>query len=185
MLSHSLICYLFCMGQNIRFLDRVKMAWRVLLHGDYAGDFLEGQRELQGKRARPAMPAERAHASALMLLAALQREGRFIDFVRQDVAGFSDEDIGAAGRVVHAGCRKIIDQFFRFQPVSDGSEGGPMTVPAGFDAQRIRLTGNVTGNPPFRGTLKHHGWIITEVKMPEVSDALDPRVAAPAEVELS
>jgi hypothetical protein len=173
------------MNGNIRFLDRVKMAWRVLLHGDYAADLLEGLKELQDKRARAAMPAERTHASALMLLAALQREGRFIDFVRQDVAGFSDEDIGAAGRVVHAGCRKIIDQFFRFQPASAGPEGGPMTVPAGFDAQRIRLTGNVTGNPPFRGTLKHHGWIITEVKMPEISDALDPRVAAPAEVEVA
>ncbi len=185
MLSGSQVCYLFSMGQNIPFLDRVKMAWRVLLHGDYAGDLLEGRKELQDKRARAAMPTERVHASALMLLAALQREGRFIDFVRQDVAGFPDEDIGAAARVVHAGCRRIIDQFFRFQPASDGSEGAPMTVPAGFDAQRIRLTGNVTGNPPFRGTLKHHGWIITEVKMPEISDALDPRVAAPAEVELS
>jgi hypothetical protein len=173
------------MGQNVRFLDRVKLAWRVLLHGDYAGDLLDGLKELQHKGARAAMPAEKTHASALILLAALQREGRFIDFVRQDVAGFSDEDIGAAARVVHAGCRKIIDQFFRLQPASGGSEGAPMTVPAGFDAQRIRLTGNVTGKPPFRGTLKHHGWIVSEVKMPEISGALDPRIAAPAEVELS
>ena len=96
-----------------------------------------------------------------------------------------DEDIGAAVRVVHAGCRRIIDQFFRFRPASDGSEGAAITIPAGFDAQRIRLTGNVTGNPPFHGTLKHHGWIITKIEMPEISDALDPRVAAPAEVELS
>jgi hypothetical protein len=173
------------MDQTIRLIDRLKIAWRVLLHGDYAADLLDGLKELQSKRARGSMPAERTHASALMLLAALQREGRFIDFLRQDVAGFPDEDIGAAARFVHAGCRKIIDQFFRFQPASNGSEGAPMTVPAGFDAQRIRLTGNVTGNPPFRGTLKHHGWIITEVKMPEISDALDPRVAAPAEVEVA
>jgi hypothetical protein len=59
-----------------------------------------------------------------------------------------------------------------------------MSVPAGFDAQRIRLTGNVSGNPPFRGTLKHHGWIAADVKLPAISDALDPRVVAPAEVEL-
>src|SRR2546428_9821798 len=83
------------MGQNIPFLDRVKMAWRVLLHGDYASDLLEGLKELEDKRARAAMPTERVHPSALMLLAALQREGRFIDFVRQDVAGFPDDDIGA------------------------------------------------------------------------------------------
>jgi uncharacterized protein DUF2760 len=172
------------MGQNVPFLDRVKLAWRVLLHGDYASDIQDGLKELETKRARTALPAERVHASALVLLAALQREGRFIDFVRQDVAGFSDEDIGAAGRIVHAGCRKIVDQFFRFEPASKGNEGETLTVPKAFDAQRIRLTGNITGNPPFRGTLKHHGWIATEIKVPEVSDALDPRVVAPAEVEL-
>ena len=157
------------MGQNVGLLDRIKMAWHVLLHGSYPGEVI---------------PPERVHASALVLLAALQREGRFIDFVRQDVGGFSDEDIGAAGRIVHAGCRKVIDQFFRFEPAAGGAEGQSLTVPAGFDAQRIRLTGNVTGNPPFRGTLKHHGWIVTRVNVPEISNALDPRVAAPAEVEL-
>src|SRR5437016_13682434 len=147
MLSGPQVCYLFSMGQNIPFLDRVKMAWRVLLHGDYASDLLEGRKELEDKRARAAMPAERVHASALMLLAALQREGRFIDFVRQDVAGFPDEDIGAAARVVHAGCRKSVDQFFGLEAASKTSEGKPINIPAGFDAQRIRLTGNVTGNP--------------------------------------
>jgi hypothetical protein len=172
------------MAQNIPFLDRLKLAWRVLVHGDYARDVMDGLEELEAKRARVAVPPERAHASALMLLAALQREGRFIDFIRQEVTGFSDEDIGAAGRVVHAGCRKIIDQFFRFEPATKESEGAPMTLPRGFDAQRIRLAGNVTGEPPFRGTLKHHGWFVTEVKMPEIKEALDPRVVAPAEVEL-
>src|SRR5215472_7217133 len=142
------------MDQNMPFLDRVKLAWRVLLHGDYASDIEDGLKELETKRARAALPTERVHASALVLLSALQREGRFIDFIRQDVAGFSDEDIGAAGRIVHSGCRKVLDQFFSFQPASSGSEGEPLTVPAGFDAQRIRLTGNITGSPPFRGTLK-------------------------------
>jgi len=170
--------------EAIPFLERIKIAWRVLWHGDYAGNVVEGLKELQARRAKTGMPPERVHASALVLLAALQREGRFIDFVRQEVAGFSDEDIGAAGRIVHTGCRKVLDRFFKFQPASNGSEGQPLTVPAGFDAQRFRLTGNVTGNPPFRGTLKHHGWLVTDINVPEISDALDPRVAAPAEVEL-
>src|SRR5215813_8677757 len=103
---------------HVAFMDRLKMAWRVLLHADYAGELLNGLKELETKRARAAMPPERAHASGLMLLAALQREGRFVDFVRQDVAGFSDEDIGAAGRVVHSGCRKIVDQFFSVEPAT-------------------------------------------------------------------
>jgi hypothetical protein len=173
------------MGQNIPFLDRVKIAWRVLIHGDYAADLLEGLKELEKKKSRANLPPERIHASGLLLLAALQREGRFIDFVRQDAAGFSDEEIGAAARVVHGGCRKIIDQFFKLEPAATGAEGTAMTIAAGFDAQRIRLTGNVSGNAPFHGTLKHHGWIANEVRMPTISEALDPRVVAPAEVELS
>ena len=102
-----------------------------------------------------------------------------------EVAGFSDEDIGAAARVVHSGCRKAFGQFFMIAPAAQGNEGGPITVPSGFDAQRIRLTGNVSGQPPFKGTLKHHGWIAAEVRMPSISEALDPRIIAPAEVELS
>ena len=57
-------------------------------------------------------------------------------------------------------------------------------MPAGFDAQRIRLTGHIAGQPPFRGTLKHHGWVATAVRLPTVSETLDPRVLAAAEVEL-
>jgi hypothetical protein len=86
--------------------------------------------------------------------------------------------------VVHGGCRKTLAQFFEIVPATQGSEGGFMAVPAGFDAQRIRLTGKVSGQPPFKGTLKHHGWVATAVRMPSISEALDPRVIAPAEVEL-
>jgi hypothetical protein len=119
-----------------------------------------------------------------MLLAALQREGRLIDFLEQDVAGFSDEEVGAAARVVHTGCRKALQQGLDFGPAMTGAEGVTVTVPAGFDAQRIRLTGNVAGQPPFRGTLKHHGWVARTVRLPAVAEGLDPCVIAPAEVEL-
>ena len=153
------------------------MAWRVLISAQFAT-------ELASLRAKAAAPPERMHASGLMLLAAFQREGRLVDFLQQDVAGFSDEEIGAAARVVHSGCRKALRQFFEVAPALNGAEGAPMTVPAGFDAQRTRLTGNVSGQPPFKGTLRHHGWIVTDIRMPSISEALDPRVIAPAEVEL-
>jgi len=165
------------MAQQIGFWDRVKMAWRVLISAQFAT-------ELASLRAKAATPPERVHASGLMLLAAFQREGRLVDFLQQDVAGFSDEEIGAAARVVHSGCRKALRQFFEVAPALNGAEGAPMTVPAGFDAQRTRLTGNVSGQPPFKGTLRHHGWIVTDIRMPSISEALDPRVIAPAEVEL-
>src|ERR1051326_1779980 len=122
------------------FWDRVKLAWRVLVSAQFASEVDDAL----NKGTSP----ERVHASGLMLLSAFQREGRLVDFLQQDVAGFSDEDIGAAARVVHGGCRKALRQFFEIAPAVNGSEGAPMNVPSGFDAQRIRLTGNVTGQPP-------------------------------------
>jgi hypothetical protein len=177
-------CYRSDMA-HIGFWDRVKMAWRILIKAQFADEVVEALDQAQAARARVALPPERVHAPALTLLAAFQREGRLIDFLQQEVAGFSDEDIGAAARVVHGGCRKVFRQFFAIAPAAKENEGGPITVPSGFDAQRIRLTGNVSGQPPFKGTLKHHGWIASEIRMPSISEALDPRIIAPAEVELS
>jgi hypothetical protein len=132
-----------------------------------------------------ALPPEREHASALVLLSMLQREGRLVDFLQENVAGFPDADVGAAARIVHEGCRKVVQQYLGLKPILPESEGAAVNVPAGFDAQKIRLTGNVAGQPPYSGALKHHGWVATEVKFPSVSPAMDPRVLAPAEVELS
>lgn len=132
-----------------------------------------------------APPPEREHASALQLLSMLQREGRFIDFLQEDVAPFPDADVGAAARIVHEGCRKVVRQYLALEPVLAQAEGDRVNVPTGFDAQRIRLTGNVAGQPPYSGALKHHGWVTTAVKFPSTSPAMDPRVLAPAEVELT
>jgi hypothetical protein len=131
-----------------------------------------------------ALPPERVHASALAVLSILQREGRLIDFLKEDMAAFSDAEIGAAARVVHAGCRKVFSEYFVIEPALKEAEGAVVNVPAGFDAQRIRLTGQLAGQPPFRGTLKHHGWVAAAVRLPAVSEAMDPRVLAAAEVEL-
>jgi hypothetical protein len=160
---------------NVPFLERLKLAWRVLIDSEFASKLLAPPSTL---------PPERIHASALVLVSALQREGRLVDFLQQDVTGFADEEVGAAARVVHAGCRKTFQQFFHVEPAVAGNEGASMSVPSGFDAQRIRLTGNVSGHAPFKGTLKHHGWVATAIRMPALADALDPRVIAPAEVEL-
>jgi hypothetical protein len=181
---------------------RWKLAWRVFLDGAYAKRLVTAEaatRELKAPApvvvsAPPApspapapavLPPERLHASALTLLAALQREGRLVDFLQQEVTGFSDEDVAAAARVVHAGCRRVLHQGLDLEPAVREAEGSTMSVPAGFDAQRIRLTGNVAGQPPFRGTLRHPGWVVRGIRFPAVSDALDPRVLAAAEVELS
>ncbi len=132
----------------------------------------------------PALPPERINASGLLLLSLLQREGRLIDFLQENVGSFSDAEVGAAARVVHAGCKKVLAEHFTLEAVLKEAEGATVTLPAGFDAGRIRITGNVAGQPPFRGALKHHGWVASAVCLPSVSETMDSRVLAPAEVEL-
>jgi hypothetical protein len=179
--------------KGISFFERIGLAFRLLFNADLARRALAAWKAPEGKPipasvappAPKALPPERVHASGLLLLNALQREGRLIDFLQQDVAAFSDEEIGAAARVVHGGCRKVLRQYFELEPATGEAEGSAITLQKGFDVQRIRLSGNVTGQPPFRGTLKHHGWVAKEVRLPAPSDALDPRVVAPAEVELT
>ena len=122
---------------------------------------------------------------------AVRREGNVTEFERgrftpcKNDAGMPPLWCLSAARIVHEGCRKVVNQYLTLQPVLPQSEGDHVTVPAGFDAQRTRLTGNVAGQPPYTGTLRHHGWVTTEVKFPSVSPAMDPRVLAPAEVELA
>ena len=122
---------------------------------------------------------------ALALLALLQREGRFVDFVRDSVDGAADADIGAAAREVHRGCRKVLDQHLTFEPVMPGAEEEKVSVPKGFDPAEVRLIGEAKGEPPFRGTLRHHGWRVVDAKLPTLAEGIDRTVIAPAEVELS
>jgi hypothetical protein len=165
------------------FFARLGLAFRVLGNAALAAKVAALEAPVAAERpAEP--PPEKTHAPALALLGLLQREGRLVDFLREDISSFSDSDIGAAARVVHDGSRKVLDQYVTLEPALPDTEGATVHVPAGFNAERIRLTGNVAGQPPFRGSLKHHGWIATSVRFPPLSPALDPRVIAPAEVEL-
>jgi hypothetical protein len=157
------------------------MAVRLLFDSEFAQQVSKGLNK--GEQTPPAK-AEPAAASALWLLGTLQREGRLLDFLQQNVASFSDEEVGAAARVVHDGCRKTIQQYYELEAATTEQEGARVSLAAGFDPQRWRLTGNISGQPPFRGTLRHHGWVVRQVRTPTVSKALDERVIAPAEVEL-
>lgn len=132
----------------------------------------------------PVVLREATPDAALQLLALLQREGRFIDFMQDDIKGYADADIGAAVRVVHEGCRKVLKEHFRIEPVRSENEGSRITLQPGFDAASVKLTGNVVGQPPFTGTLSHRGWRAAEVKLPKLAEKHDARVLAQAEVEL-
>lgn len=124
------------------------------------------------------------NAAALQLLGLMQREARFVDFIQEDVAPYTDAEIGAAARVVHEGCRKVLRDNFTIAPVRTEAEGSRITLQAGFDAAAVRLTGNVVGQAPFTGTLGHRGWQATEVKLPQLTDSKAANVIAQAEVEL-
>jgi hypothetical protein len=132
---------------------------------------------------RVEVPVQTATA-AYQLLGLLQREARFVDFVQEDVAGYSDAEIGAAARVVHEGCRKVLREHVTLAPVRDEAEGSRVTLPAGFDAGSTRVTGNVVGEPPFTGTLTHRGWRATDARLPQLADPEVAKVIAQAEVEL-
>lgn len=123
-------------------------------------------------------------SAALQLLGLMQREARFVDFIQEDVAPYTDAEIGAAARVVHEGCRKVMREHFTLSPVRSEAEGSRITLLAGFDAAAVRLTGNVVGHAPFTGTLSHRGWLVTEVKLPQLIDSQAAKVIAQAEVEL-
>jgi hypothetical protein len=124
----------------------------------------------------------------LRLLTLMQREGRLIDFILEDVQQYPPEQnaqIGAAVRDIHKGCQKVLQEQLVLEPVlGSAREGESVEVPAGFDPANIRLVGNVTGSPPFRGTLQHHGWRVKEIKLAQPAEGQDEFVLQPAEVEI-
>jgi hypothetical protein len=118
------------------------------------------------------------------LLSLFQREARLIDFTQENLSAYSDADIGAAARVVHEGCAKVLREHFTIESIRSEAEGSRVTLPGGFDAAAVRLTGNVVGKAPFTGTLSHRGWRAAGVRLPKLAEAHDAKVLAPAEVEL-
>lgn len=167
------------------FFDRLKLALSILFGGPVPGADQKALPPVVEKPvAPPVLTAEQQHASGLFLLGLLQREGRLLDFLKEDIAGFADADVGAAARLVHEGCRKVLTQYVPIEPVEAKAEGAAMELAAGFDANRFRLVGNVTGAGPWKGSLKHHGWVAKSVTLPTVPTTVDVKVLAPAEVEL-
>jgi hypothetical protein len=193
------------------FFYRLWFSWivyfRVLFDGAFAGRVLAASqgKELPAPNAKspekteaPALAPKSAapketpkpkekddHASALALLALLQREGRFVDFLEEDVASFPDADIGAAARVVHSGCRKALREHVKLAPIREEEEGKKVTLAEGFNRGEVKLTGNVSGKAPFTGAIVHRGWRAESITLPESVEGHDARVLAQAEVEIA
>lgn len=131
-----------------------------------------------------APPVADTHDRALQMLALLQRDGRLIDFLMEDLATYGDAQVGAAVRNVHAGCRDAFNRYLALEPVIDDEEGREVTIERGTDPARVKVVGNVIGSPPFRGVLRHRGWEVTRAELPPLP-ATGRSVLAPAEVEIS
>lgn len=151
-----------------------------------------GQRAVAEPPAKVVTPPAAAPAKqpprrseALTLLAVLQREARLVDFLKEDIAGYADDQVGAAVREIHRDAAAALDRMFALRPVRTEAEGASVTVPAGYDAGRVRLVGNVAGQPPHAGSLAHAGWEAGKVELPEwTGTEASAAVVAPAEVEL-
>ncbi|MCI0654128.1 MAG: DUF2760 domain-containing protein [Methylococcaceae bacterium] len=133
---------------------------------------------------QPAALREARPDAALQLLGLLQQEARFIDFIEEDIQSYSDADIGAAARIVHEGCHRVLHNHFDFSPVRPESENSRVTIKPGFDPSTVRLTGNIVGKAPFNGTLVHRGWQVTDIRLPKIAEHHNVKVVAAAEVEL-
>jgi hypothetical protein len=176
------------------FFSRLGLAFAVFFRTLFDARFAASVRPLLRGISLPPAPEKPAHEapvlletnpdSALQLLGLLQQEGRLVDFLEEDVAQYTDAEIGAAVRVVHEGCRKTLHEHLTLQPIREEAEGSRITLEAGFDAAALRPTGNLVGEPPFTGTLAHRGWRALEVRLPKLAQGHDVKVIAPAEVEL-
>jgi len=128
--------------------------------------------------------AEQRRRGAVQVLAVLQREGRLLDFLSENIDTYSDGQIGAAVRDIHRGCRKALAEHVKVAPIRPEPDEAVVRIPAGHDASQVRLIGQVSGRPPFEGTLRHHGWRSTHINLPDIPAGHDPTVICPAEVEI-
>ncbi len=181
------------MTDSLPLATRIWFAWicffRVLFDGEFAARAFRARDPNDVEPEEPELPAPKvdeaalARTGALQLLGLLQREGRLVDFIQQDIAGFDDADVAAAARVVHDGCRRAVGSHADIQPVRSEDEGAQVTLEK-VDADAIKLTGNVSGAAPYTGTLRHRGWRAAEFTLPRAMEGHDLGILAPAEVEL-
>jgi hypothetical protein len=187
----------------IGFSTRLSFAFRcffsLLFQGRFPQDVLETLASSKAEvtppaaaaKATPAGPEVGGHKPspesldrAVQMLALLQRDGRLVDFLEEDVSSYPDGQLGAAVRSIHTSCRQVLERYIKLEPILSSEEDQPVTVPVGFDPAAVKLVGNVTGEPPIRGLLRHRGWRVTEVTLPSLPQGSGRAIVAPAEVEV-
>jgi hypothetical protein len=131
----------------------------------------------------PTTAAATPSDGALQILGILQRDSRLIDFLMEDIAAYSDDQVGAAVRSLHDQSRDALNRYIQLAPVIDGVEG-TFTRLASIDPASVKLIGNVPPQPPPGGVLRHKGWRCIKVDLPALQGKQDVKIIAPAEVEI-
>ena len=166
------------------FWERLAFAFRcffsILLHADIPPDVVQKMVKPGGPTPQPTtvavpsvsrlkgveQPPAEGFDRAVQMLGLLQRDGRLVDFLAENISDYPDAQLGAAVRTIHDNCRQVLDRYVKLEPILNSEEDQPVTVPAGFDLAAIKLIGNVTGELPLRGVLRHKGWRVKEANLP-------------------
>lgn len=174
------VVFLVMTGGN---LGRVMPAVRAFLAMLGSAETSQKVQALLTTAREPAKPA-RLSSEPVRLLGLLQREARLLDFLLEDISGATDDQIGSAVRDIHQKSQKVLKEHLTVEPILPGADDSTVEVASGFDPSAVRLTGNVTGQPPFKGRLVHHGWRVKAYNLPKPVQGQDDLVIYPAEVEL-
>lgn len=170
-----------------RLIHAIKAFWLVLTGTDLAP--VEAVDDKPVEPEPPAAPEPEPGPDpfaqgAVYALILLQREGRLVDFLQEDMSAFADEQIGAAARRIHTDCAKVLEEHFHLAQVRSEEEGARLALESGFDPSAVKLTGNVPDGPPYEGVLQHQGWRAEQVDLPQRSGEIDPLVVQPAVLEI-
>ena len=131
--------------------------------------------------AAPPKPQFSPSDGAVQILGILQRDARLVDFLMEDIAPYSDEQVGAAVRDIHTQARQSLDRYLKLAPVIDAVEETVVNT-SGLDSASYKLIGNVPPNgKAASGLLRHKGWRAEKVDLPAVKPS---PVLAPAELEI-
>jgi hypothetical protein len=176
-------------------LSRILLAFRAFFNILFQGRLSDALASRLGLSRRTAAPVSAAKPSAsappsvqtsdgaLQMLGILQRDSRLLDFLMEDIAGYSDDQIGAAVRELHDQCRDSVSRYVTLQPVIDGVEGTFVQAPSK-DPNLVKFVGNVPAKPPSGGSLRHKGWRAAKVDLPGLAARQDATILAPAEIEI-
>ncbi|MDX1963881.1 MAG: DUF2760 domain-containing protein [Pirellulales bacterium] len=142
-------------------------------------------RPAAGASSPPPRPAASARSDALTLLAALQREGRLLDFLMEDLGSYADAQVGAVARDLHRDCRGVVQRMFGLAPLATEPEGSRIELTAPYDAARYRVLGSAPESGRITGTILHPGWQATRSELPVWSGSPSGQnILAPTEVEV-